>query len=129
FLEARLGAEFLQSTWYFANWGERVFAHPWAPITLFAWVCIWVVPFWFLLGQRPKKTSWWLAPVAGLLVLGFWVERNVLMWPSWAPDERWAFLGWIQAGLALGFLGAFALVFLVFTRVFPSLPVSRPPAS
>lgn len=125
FFAARLGPEFLQSTWYFSGWGERVFEHPWAPVTLFAWVCIWVIPFWLLLGQAPKKTSWWLAPVAGIMVFGFWLERNVLMWPSWTPEARWAFLGWIQIGVALGFLGAFALVYLFYTRVFPSLAVPR----
>ena len=33
-------------------------------VSLFAWVCIWVIPFWFLLGRRPKKT-WWFRVNAG----------------------------------------------------------------
>jgi hypothetical protein len=32
-------------------------------------------------------------------------------------------VGPIQFGIAAGFLGAFSLVYLVFTRVFPGLPV------
>ena len=94
-------------------------------VTLFAWLCVWVIPFWGLLGQKPKKTYWFLGSIAFVSVFGFWMERNVLIWPSLAPQDTWAWLGWIQIGVALGFLGAFALVFLLFTRVFPSLAVPR----
>ena len=34
-----------------------------------------------------------------------------------------AWAGVIQFGIALGFLGAFALVHLAFSRVFPTLPL------
>ena len=123
FLEARLGTEFLQQTWYFEGWWDRIWNQPYVKVTLFAWICIWVIPFWFLLGQRPKKTWWFLGAVATVSAFGFWVERNVLVWPSLVPEDSWSFLGWIQIGIALGFLGAFVLTYLVFTRVLPSLPV------
>jgi hypothetical protein len=84
-----------------------------------------VIPFWLLLGQKPKRTWWFLAGVSLISALGLWLERNVLVWPSWAPEDTFAFLGWIQIGVALGFLGAFSLSYLVFTRVFPALAVPR----
>lgn len=123
FFEARLGTEFLQATWHFTGWWSRIWTEPWVKISLFAWICVWVIPFWLLLGQRPKRTGWFLGVVAGISAFGFWLERNVLVWPSLRPEDTWAFLGWIQIGVALGFLGAFALSYLVFTRIFPSLPV------
>jgi Ni/Fe-hydrogenase subunit HybB-like protein len=127
FIQARLGTQFLQSTWYFEGFWDRIWNEPWVRVTLFAWICIWVIPFWFLLGQRPKRTGWWLASVAAISALGFWTERNVLVWPSLVPEDTWAFLGWIQIGVALGFIGAFALTYLLFTRVLPSLPVPQRP--
>ena len=84
-----------------------------------------MIPFWLLLGQRPKRTAWFLGNVAAVSALGFWVERNVLVWPSLVPGDTWAFLGVIQVGTALAFLGAFTLAYLGFTRVFPSLAVPR----
>ena len=51
------------------------------------------------------------------------VERNVLVWPSLVPDDGLAWIGAIQIGIAIGFLGAFVLVFQVFSRVFPTLPL------
>ena len=125
FIKDRLGSQFLQMTMGFSGFWGRIFGEPWVVVTLFAWLCVWVIPFWGLLGQKPKKTYWFLGSIAFVSVFGFWMERNVLIWPSLAPQDTWAWLGWIQIGVALGFLGAFALVFLLFTRVFPSLAVPR----
>ncbi len=125
FFNTRLGSEFLMDTWYWQGWWERVWGEPWVKVTLLAWICIWVIPFWCLLGQKPKKTGWFLATIATVSAFGFWIERNVLVWPSLVPENTWAFLGVVQIGTALGFLGLFALTFLVFTRRFPSLAVPR----
>jgi hypothetical protein len=79
-----------------------------------------------LLGQVPKKTPAILGSVAALVLLGFWLERNALVWPSLVPANGGAWFGPIQLGIAAGFLGAFVLVFLVFSRVFPTLPLPAP---
>jgi hypothetical protein len=125
FIRARLGTAFLQDVWHFTDWGTRVWGEPWVKVTLGAWICVWLIPFWCLLGQRPKRTWWFIGPIAGISAFGLWLERNVLVWPSLVPQDTWAWLGWVQIGVALGFLGAFALVFLTFTRVFPSLALPR----
>jgi hypothetical protein len=122
FLEARLGSQFFQDTWDI-DWSRL--REPWVKLTLTAWLCCWVTPFWVLLGQRPKQTPAILGGVGAVVMIGFWIERNVLIWPSFAPKDPLAWVGALQFGIALGFLGAFALVYLTFTRVFPSLPVPR----
>jgi hypothetical protein len=122
FLEARLGTQFFQDTWDI-DWARL--SEPWVKLTLTAWIGCWVVPFWVLLGQRPKRTPAILGTVAVVSMLGFWIERNVLVWPSLVPKDQSAWAGPVQFGIALGFLGAFALVYLTFTRVFPSLAVPR----
>ncbi len=120
FIQARLGSLFVQDTWYFAM--SRL-EEPYVNLSLAAWTAIWVVPFWVLLGQRPKRTPAILGPVAGIVVLGFWLERNALIWPSLIPDDGVAWLGGIQLGIAAGFFGGFILVYLIFSRVFPTLPL------
>jgi hypothetical protein len=122
FLEARLGSQFFQSTWNI-DWARL--DEPWVKLTLTAWICCWVVPFWVLLGQRPKRTPAILGSVALISMIGFWIERNVLVWPSLLPKDSGAWAGPIQFGIALGFLGAFVLVYLTFTRFLPSLAVPR----
>jgi hypothetical protein len=122
YLQARLGSQFLQDTWDFAAYRLN---EPYSKLTLFVWACCWIVPFWVLLGQRPKRTPAILGSVAAIVCLGFWLERNVLVWPSLVPEDGGAWLGGLQIAIAAGFLGAFVLVYLAYTRVFPSLLVPR----
>src|SRR5262249_49069607 len=134
FFQARLGSQFLvdksginlmelMRTWDLKYFWDRL-AEPYTKITLFVWLCCWITPFWVLLGQRPKKTPAILGGVALVVMIGFWLERNVLIWPSLVPDNGLAWIGPVQVGVALGFGGAFALVYLIYTRVFPSLAVT-----
>jgi hypothetical protein len=124
FFQARLGPQFLQDSWQVIDW-KLVSDHPYAKLSLAAWVGCWVTPFWVLLGQRPKKTPVILAGVAAASLLGFWLERNALVWPSLVPAQSGSWAGPVQFGIALGFLGAFLLTFLIFSRVFPTLPLPR----
>ena len=108
FFEARLGSQFLvdksginlmelMRTWDMTHFWERL-REPYAKVTLFVWVCCWVTPFWVLLGQRPKRTPAILGTVAAVVLFGFWLERNVLIWPSLVPKDTWSFVGPVQLG-------------------------------
>ncbi|MEM7410815.1 MAG: hypothetical protein AAF430_11315 [Myxococcota bacterium] len=122
FFQARLGTQFLQDSW------EVVWAYfdePYVKVALFAWLGCWLTPFWVLLGQTPKKTPVILGSVAAIVLFGFWLERNMLVWPSLVPEDGMSWFGPIQVGLAVGFLGAFVLTFLVFSRIFPTLPLPK----
>jgi hypothetical protein len=120
FFQLRLGSQFLQDTW---SWSWSRLDEPYVRLSLTAWVGCWVVPFCVLLGREPKRKPAILGTVAALVLLGFWLERNALVWPSLVPADGGAWFGAIQIGIALGFLGAFALVYLIFSRVFPTLPL------
>jgi hypothetical protein len=120
FFELRLGTQFLQDTWNF-DW--RRFDEPYVKLSMAAWAGCWWIPFWVLLGQVPKKTPAILGGVSAAVLLGFWLERNALVWPSLVPADGGAWLGPIQLGIAGGFLGGYLLVFLVFSRIFPTLPL------
>ena len=122
FFRARLGPQFLQDSWF---WVWENLDYPYVKLSLCAWVGCWITPFWVLLGQEPKKTPAILGGVSAMVLLGFWLERNALVWPALVPDDGSAWFGAIQIGIALGFLGAFALVFTVFARVFPTLPLPQ----
>ena len=110
------------SSWDF-NWDRLSTAYGWTAMT--TWACLWIIPFWVLLGQRPKKTGWILGPVATIVLFGFWLERNLLIWPSVIKDDSTSYLGLTQILIALGFFGAFGLVFLIYTRVFPTIAVPK----
>jgi len=122
FFELRLGSQFLQDTWHFAF--DRL-KEPYVATSMVAWAGCWIIPFWILLGQAPKRSWYIVGPVSVVMLAGFWLERNVLIWPSLVPHDGLAWLGPVQLGIAAGFFGAFALVFLIYSRVFPTLPVPR----
>jgi hypothetical protein len=130
FVVARLGTQFIQDVWYFAGFWERL-AQPYVKFTLAVWFLCWVFPFWVLLGQRPKKTVPILGSIALGSVLGFWLERYILVTPSLVkPAEVLAGqaitpLGMIELGIGAGFVGAFFLCFLFFSRVFPGAVPTR----
>jgi hypothetical protein len=78
-----------------------------------------------LLGQVPKKTWWFVSSVATVSLIGFWIERNVLIWPSLEPKTSLAFLGPQQCAVALGFVGAFAFVSMLYRSRFMAVPVKH----
>ncbi len=133
FMVARLGSQFVQDTWYMQGFWARI-SEPYARITLLAWILLWVIPFWVLLGARPKKTPAILGTVACGSLLGFWIERYVLVTPSLVSPEAVlegapiTLLGGIEIGIALGFIGLFFLCFLSFGKMFPGvLPAQQTP--
>jgi hypothetical protein len=124
FVINRLGTQFVQDTWYFAGFWERL-RQPYVHISLSVWVLIWVLPFWVLLGQKPKMTPAILGPIAAGSLLGFYLERYILVTPSLIPPA--AVLAGavptpfspVEIGIAVGFVGLFFLSFLSFAKVFP----------
>jgi hypothetical protein len=134
FLRDRLGDQFMIDKGYSAaafakswanwdfEWARLQTGYGWVSMTV--WASVWLVPFWVLLGQRPKKTPWIAGPVAAILLFGLWLERNLLIWPSVIKGDMLSWFGLIQVGIALGFLGIFLLVVLFYSRVFPTVAVS-----
>ena len=134
FLRDRLGDQFMIDKGYSAaafakswanwdfHWARLQTGYGWVSMTV--WACNWLIPFFVLLGQRPKKTPWIAGPVAGAMLFGLWLERNVLIWPSVIKGDMLSWFGMIQIGIALGFFGLFMLVVLYYSRVFPTIAVS-----
>jgi hypothetical protein len=131
FVAARLGTQFLQDTWYLGGFWQRI-GEPYVQLTLAAWILCWVIPFWVLLGQKPKKTPMILASVALGSVVGFWLERYILVTPSLVSPEAVLAgapvtpFGALELAIAAGFTGVFFLSFLAFAKVFPG---ALPPRS
>jgi hypothetical protein len=130
FVINRLGTQFVQDTWYFDGFWTRL-AEPYVKVSLAVWLLVWIVPFWVLLGQKPKKTPAILGPVAFASVLGFYLERYILVTPSLVPPKAVLAgaaitpFSWVELGIATGFIGLFFLCFLSFAKVFPGALPSK----
>jgi hypothetical protein len=80
---------------------------PWVPLSIAMITFVWVIPFFVLLGVRPKRTPKILGTVALLGLIGIYLEIYVLVVPSLSPTVNP--YGWVEIAVTAGFLGAFAL--------------------
>jgi len=85
----------------------RFWHYPWALISWIPVFFMWVIPFFFLMGVRPKKSLLILGSVATLGLIGVWILLYIMIVPSWLPNQLP--LGWVELCIAAGFLGAFLL--------------------
>jgi hypothetical protein len=70
-------------------------------------VLIWAIPFTVLMGAKPKQTPSILGSVVALIMAGIWLERYVLVTPSWS---RFSIpFNWVDVAVTLGFFGIFGL--------------------
>lgn len=139
--------------WMYINWSQYVviwygllpFEQDWfvrrfsAPFTSFAQavpLLIFVVPFLGLLSQTPKKIPAVVGGFATLILVGNWLERYMIIYPSLYEVEEGAAhhlpFGIPEIGIALGFMGLFLACYLWYLRTFPMLPSpatlgARPP--
>lgn len=102
----------------------RVQHLPWGALGWSALILIWAIPFCVLMGKRPKRTPAILRTVAGLGLIGMWVERYVLVVPSISPVH--IPFGWLEPLITLGFVGAFGLTALPGLRMVPAPALARP---
>ena len=64
----------------------------------------------------------YLASVAGLILLGFWLERFIGVVPSiWSAGGLP--LGWIELLVTLGFLGLFGVSYAAYVSTVPMRPL------
>ncbi len=93
----------------------RVKEFPWVYLSWLILILLWVVPFLTLLGRNAKRNPLVLSFVSGLVLIGIWLERYVLVVPSvW--HESTLPLAWIELSITLGFFAAFALAYLFSYR-------------
>jgi hypothetical protein len=101
----------------FGNW-------QWVACGLLA--TVYLGPLVLLLTRWAKRTRWFLGAVAGLVLVGMWVERWWLVEPTFEPT---AVFGAAELTITAAFVGALALAMEQGRRVLPQAPASAPAAS
>jgi hypothetical protein len=99
-------------------WFQRRSVGPWPAVLLLDLALNWGIPFLVLLFRAAKRRPVILAAVALLVLVGRWVDLFLIIFPT--QGETLARPGSLEAGLALGGTGLFALAVL---RVFVQAPL------
>ncbi len=96
------------------------------PFQQLAWAVLtfcFIFPFLSLMPRTNKIVKPIVVFIAGVSLIGFWLDKFVLVVPSLSNTIN---IGITQILITLGFLGAFVMMFLLFIRAFPSIPVGDP---
>ena len=97
----------------------RLWGH-WLPIGVAVGWGMFIIPFFGLLGVRPKKVRASLGFFAMVSLLALWLERFLLVMPSVSVLPG-PYLGQPELGATFMFLGLFLLTYAMFGRSFPML--------
>jgi len=93
---------------------------PWLALSWTVLITCFVGPFILLIRRAGKRSASYLGVVGLLVVVGYWIEKFLLVAPSVSPAFRF---GWIELTLTGGFFGLFALSVMGFVRTFPMFPL------
>jgi hypothetical protein len=107
-----------EETW----WVFLRFEEPWRALAFTVFGLVFLVPFLGLMNMRTKRSPFWLALFSGIVLVGMWLERHLLIMPSLNPDRVW--LGLPELGVGLGFLGVFGLAVQGFLARYPAVKVT-----
>ncbi len=101
---------------------ERV-GGTWRPVAVAVALLVWLVPFTGLLTRATKKNPTTLAIFATIVLVGLWLERYLMVYPSVVHSEGGIPFALTEVGISLGFLGLFLLSFFWFTSRYPTVAV------
>jgi len=109
------------------EWFVQRFSEPFTGLAQAVPLLIFVVPFLGLLSRAPKKIPGIVAGFSALILLGNWLERYMLIYPSLYEGHEGGGhaglpLGILEIGVGLGFMGLFLACYLWYLRSFPVLP-------
>jgi hypothetical protein len=102
------------------------FGTPYRTVAQIVFLCLFVIPFGGLLGVAPKKRPEILAMFAAIILIGLWLERYLLVYPSLYTGVDHVPLGWQEIGIGLGFVGLLVGAVLTFATRFPLFQIWQP---
>jgi Ni/Fe-hydrogenase subunit HybB-like protein len=103
----------------------RIREMPWAVLSYIVLFGAFAIPFVLLLVRKLKQNPTAMLVVAGMLLLGLWIEKFLLVVPSiWHQGTLPIGVGEIL--ITLGFLAIYVLTFLYAAARHPILPVGDP---
>jgi Ni/Fe-hydrogenase subunit HybB-like protein len=95
------------------------FVPPFRLVSQIVGTLLFVVPFFGLMGVKPKKTPLILMTFAIISLVGLWLERYILVYPSLYIGTPVLPIGWQEFGMALPFAGLFLASLMWFMTRFP----------
>jgi hypothetical protein len=103
-------------------WMFLRFENPWRPLAFTVFGFVFLLPFLGLMNWYTKKSPFWLALFALIIMSGMWMERHILIMPSLNPRTVW--VGLPEIGVSIGFLGMFGWAVQRFVSRWPVVKIT-----
>jgi hypothetical protein len=101
------------------HWPRLRLLAPWVNLSLAAVIMVFFTPFFGLLSRAAKVFRPTLALFTIVSLVGMWLVRYLEVYPSLYGEAAGLPFGIWEVGIALGFLGLWAAVYLAFMNAFP----------
>jgi hypothetical protein len=110
------------------DWLIHRLSQPFLNMMIAVFFCLFVLPFFGLLGVKPKRNPITLALFTTIVLVGLWIERYVLVYPAYAEYREGVGIpfGWQEIGVGLGFLGIVLACVSWFASRFPIYQMWQP---
>lgn len=108
------------------SWIAHRFGMPFQPFMALVFGCLFLFPFFGLMGVAPKRRPQILVGFATVVAIGLWLERYILVYPSLYAGQHSAPFGWQEIGTGLFFLGLMLFAVTQFQRRFPMFQMWHP---
>jgi Ni/Fe-hydrogenase subunit HybB-like protein len=105
----------------------RRFDEPFRIIAQIVGFGVFVIPFFGLMGVTAKRTPVLFATFASISLIGIWIERYLLVYPSLHIGTERLPLGWQEPALLLLFAGLYLGAIAVFLTRVPLFQLWQPP--
>ncbi|HET9439911.1 MAG TPA: hypothetical protein VFO52_07055 [Longimicrobiales bacterium] len=109
-------------------WLVHRFGMPFQPLMALVFACLFVFPFFGLMGVAPKRTPQIVVFFAGIVLTGLWLERYMLVYPSLYSTADNIPFGWQEFGPLLFFAGLIVMASAAFQARFPVFQIWQPPS-
>ena len=109
-------------------WLVHRFGQPFQPLMALVFAMLFVFPFFGLMGVTPKRTPQIVVFFASIVLVGLWLERYILVYPSLYVGATDIPFGWQEFGPMLFFLGLVALAVTAFQSRFPVFQLWQSPS-
>jgi hypothetical protein len=101
------------------HWVIHRFTAPFDTVSALVVLAVFALPFFGLLSVKAKTTPKVLGTFAGIVFFGLWLERYLLVYPSFHYQAPALPFGWQEIGITAAFAGLFLAAVLFFANRFP----------
>lgn len=101
---------------------------PWYYVSAVVGAMCFVMPFTVLLSRGIKKMKWPFIAILSVILVGIFLERSMLVYPSVHLEATMPLMNFIATGVTvwIGFIGAFVLTVTAALSQLPALNVADP---